>query len=220
VNPPNTAIHLFFHNWRFWTRQNDCIPLTAMHSFCCVKPSNHAGLRLRLIAHNVQNALTSSYCSQNYTAIHLFFRNWRFWTHQNDCIALSTMHSFCCVKPFTHAGLTLRLIAHNVQNALASSYCSQIYTAIHLFFHNWRFWTRQNDCIALTAMHSFRCVKPFTHSRRTHTSLDRPQCTECIDIILLQPNLHCHSSILSQLMFLDTSKWLYSSVNHAFVLLC
>jgi hypothetical protein len=118
--------------------------------------------------HNVQNALTSSYCNQNYTAIHLFFHNWRFWTHQNECIALTNMHSFRCVKPSTHAGLTLRLIAHNVQNALTSSYCSQNYTAIHLFFHNWRFWTHQNGCIALSTMHSFCCVKRSTHMGLPH----------------------------------------------------
>jgi hypothetical protein len=138
-----------------------------MHSFCCVKPSTHAGLTLRLIPHNVHNALTSSYWSQNYTAIHLFFRNWRFWTHQNDCIALTAMHSFHCVQLSTHAGLTLRLIAHNVQNALTSSYCSQNYTTIHLFFRNWRFWTHQNDCIALSTMHSFCCVQCSTHAGLT-----------------------------------------------------
>jgi hypothetical protein len=155
-------------NWCFWTRQNDCIALSTMHSFCCVKPSTHSRRTHTLLdAHNVQNALTSSYCSQNYTAIHLFFHNWRFWTHQNDCIALTAIHSFCCVKPSTHAGLTLRLITNNVQNALTSSYWSQIYTAIHLFFHNWHFWTSQNDCIALSTLHSFCCVKPSTHAGLT-----------------------------------------------------
>ncbi len=142
---------------------------TISTSFWCLTPSTHAGLTLRLIAHNVQNALTSSYWSQNYTAIHLFFHNWRFWTRQNDCIALSTMHSFCCVKPSTHSRRTHTLLdAHNVQNALTSSYCNQNYTAFHLFFHNWRFWTHQNDCKALSTMHSFCCVKHSTHAGLPH----------------------------------------------------
>jgi hypothetical protein len=145
--------------------------------------------------HNVQNALTSSYCSQNYTAIHLFFQNWCFWTHQNDCIALTAMRSFCCVKRSTHAGLTLRLIAHNVQNALTSSYCSQTYTAIHLFFHNWCFWTCQNDCLALITMHSFCCVKHSTQAGLQHP-LYQPLHIECINSIPLQPKLHWYASIL------------------------
>jgi hypothetical protein len=81
--------------------------------------------------------------------------------------------SFWCLLPFTHAGLTLRFITHNVQNALTSSHCSQNYTAIHLFFHYWCFWTHQNDCIALTAMHSFCCVKPSTHTLALTTTMYR-----------------------------------------------
>jgi hypothetical protein len=66
---------------------------------------------------------------------------------------------------------------------------------------------------------SFWCLRPSTHGGLIHT-LHHPLCAECIDITLLQPKLHWHSSILSLFMLLDTPKWLYSSDSHAFCLLC
>jgi hypothetical protein len=99
---------------------------------------------------------------------------------------------------------------HNVQNALTSSYCNQNCTAIRLFFRYWRFWTRQNDCIALTAIHSLCCVKPSIHAGLQHP-LYQPLHIECIGSILLQPELQWYSTILSTLMLLDILKQFYPS---------
>jgi hypothetical protein len=142
-SPNCIDIHLFFQYQCFWHIKTSLSLRQGYHtSFCCVKPSTHAGLTLRFITHNVQNALTSSYWSQNHTAIHLFFCNWCFWTHQNDWIALVAMHSFCCVKtsipsvefsiPLTR-GFCTRLTYHNVFNASTDSYYSSNKLAVHLF---------------------------------------------------------------------------------------
>jgi hypothetical protein len=118
------------------------------------------------------------------------------------------------ILPFGVFGLPLtrdsyiRFITHYVQNALTSPYCSQNYAAIHLFFHYLCFWTRQNDCIALTAMHLVYCVKPSTHAGLPHP-LFQPLHIECINSIPLQPELHWYSSILSISMLLDTLKQFY-----------
>jgi hypothetical protein len=134
-----TAIHLFFHYLCFWTRQNDCIPLTAMHSFCCVKPSTNS----RRTSTSALPATTYWMHQQHPTTartalIFIYSFNINAFGHITTILSLRQRYhtSFCCVKPSTHAGLTLRFITHNVQNALTSSYCSQNYTAIHLFFCN------------------------------------------------------------------------------------
>ena len=176
---------------------------------------------IRFITHYVQNALTSSYCSQNYTAIHLFFHYLRFWTRRNDCIALTAMHLVYCVKPSTHAGLPhplyqpLHIECINIIPLQPELHWYSSILSISMLLDTLKQVYHFDSGTILPSV-----VSSAFHSHGTHTSLHHAQCTECIDIILLKPKLHCHSSILLQLTLLDTSKWLNSSCGNAFLLLC
>jgi hypothetical protein len=133
-----TAIHLIFHFLCFWTRRNDWIALVAMHLVYCVKPSTHAGLPhplyqpLHIECINSIPLQPELHWYSSILPISMLLDT------LSSILSLGQRYhtSFCCVKPSTHTGLTLRLIAHNVQNALTSSYWSQNYTVIHLFFCN------------------------------------------------------------------------------------